>query len=73
QLIEGGLKAVGLLAISDQGKPSYNHELAKKLTNLGMPCFGCSPDRLPDLLGAVLKGQDLNVFASQAEAASAPR
>jgi hypothetical protein len=73
QLIEGGLKAVTLLAISDQGKPSYNHELAKKLTNLGMPCFGCSPDRLPDLLAAVLKGQDLNVFASQAEAACAPR
>ena len=72
QLIEGGLKAVTLLAISDQGKPSYNHELAKKLTNLGMPCFGCSPDRLPDLLAAVLKGQDLNVFASQAEAAGAP-
>jgi hypothetical protein len=73
QLIEGGLKAVTLLAISDQGKPSYNHDLAKKLTNLGMPCFGCSPDRLPDLLAAVLKGQDLNVFASQAEAAGAPR
>ena len=62
-----------LLAISDQGKPSYNHELAKKLPNLGMPCFGCSPDRLPDLLATVLKGQDLNVFASQAEAAGATR
>jgi hypothetical protein len=73
ELIAGGLKAVTLLAISDQGKPSYNHDLAKKLTNLGMPCFGCSPDRLPDLLAAVLKGQDLNVFASQAEAADAPR
>ncbi|QVL31608.1 VWA domain-containing protein [Telmatocola sphagniphila] len=73
QLIEGGLKAVTLLAISDQGKPSYNHELAKKLTNLGMPCFGCSPDRLPDLLAAVLKGQDLNVFASQAESSQSPR
>jgi hypothetical protein len=54
-------------------KRQYNHELAKKLTNLGMPCFGCSPDRLPDLLAAVLKGQDLNVFASQAEAAGVSR
>ena len=67
ELLEGGLKAVTLLAISDQGKPSYNHDLAKKLTNLGMPCFGCSPDRLPDLLAAVLKGQDLQQFANQAE------
>jgi hypothetical protein len=64
ELLEGGIKAVTLLAISDHGKPSYNHDLAKKLTNLGMPCFGCSPDRLPDLLTAVLKGQDLSRFAS---------
>jgi hypothetical protein len=71
ELVGSGVKAVTLLAISDQGKPSYNHELAKKLTNLGMPCFGCSPDHLPDLLTAVLKGQDLNRFASQAEASKA--
>jgi hypothetical protein len=69
QLLGNGIKAVTLLAISDQGKPSFNHNLAQKLTNLGMPCFGCCPDRLPDLLAAVLKGQDLKQFASQAEAA----
>lgn len=68
QLLGNGIKAVTLLAISDQGKPSYNHDLAKKLTNLGMHCFGCSPDRLPDLLAAVLKGQDLGSFARFAEA-----
>lgn len=67
QLLGNGIKAVTLLAISDQGKPSYNHDLAKKLTNLGMPCFGCSPDRLPDLLAAVLKGQNLATFSSFAE------
>jgi hypothetical protein len=67
ELIAGGLKAVTLLAISDHGKPSYNHDLAKKLTNLGMPCFGRTPDHLPDLLAAVLKGQDLQAFANQAE------
>jgi VWA domain containing CoxE-like protein len=68
ELLESGIKAVTLLAISDQGKPSFNHDLAKKLTNLGMPCFGCSPDMLPDLLTAVLKGHDLQRFANQAEA-----
>jgi hypothetical protein len=72
QLLESGIKAVTLLAISDQGKPSYNHNLAQKLTNLGMPCFGCTPDHLPDLLEAVLKGQDLQRFASQAESSAAP-
>ena len=73
ELLDSGIKAVTLLAISDQGKPSYNHALAKKLTDMGMPCFGCSPDRLPDLLTAVLKGQDLNRFASQAESPNGPR
>jgi hypothetical protein len=65
-LLEGGLRAVTLLAISDQGQPSYNADLAGKLSRLGMPCFGCTPDRLPDLLAAVLKGQDLHQFAEHA-------
>jgi hypothetical protein len=73
QLLSHGIKAVTLLAISDHGKPSFNHNLAQKLTNLGMPCFGCSPDHLPDLLAAVMKGQDLKRFANQAEASSASR
>lgn len=62
-LLESGVKAVTLLAISDQGQPSFNENLAEKLSKLGMPCFGCTPDRLPDLLAAVLKGQDLRQFA----------
>ncbi|MBI3465444.1 MAG: VWA domain-containing protein [Planctomycetes bacterium] len=65
-LLESGVKAVGLLAISDQGQPSYNANLAEKMAKLGMPCFGCPPDRLPDLLAAVLKGNDLRQFAESA-------
>jgi hypothetical protein len=68
-LLESGVKAVGLLAISDQGQPSHNEVLAKQLAKLGMPCFGCTPDRLPDLLAAVLKGQDLQQFAQSARLA----
>jgi hypothetical protein len=30
-----------------------------------MPCFGCTPDHLPDLLAAVLKGHDLHQFAEK--------
>jgi hypothetical protein len=67
-LLESGVKAVGLLAISDHGKPSYNENLAKKLAKMGMPCFACVPDRLPDLLAAVIKGQNLEQFAAAEEA-----
>jgi hypothetical protein len=65
-LLESGVKAVTLLAISDQGQPSYNVNLAEKLAKMGMPCFGCTPDRLPDLLTAVLKGNDLRALAETA-------
>jgi hypothetical protein len=65
-LLESGVKAITLLAISDKGQPSFNERLAEKLSSLGMPCFGCVPDRLPDLLAAVLKGQDLKKFAEGA-------
>ncbi len=58
--VADGVKPIGLLAISDQGVPEYDHVLAQKLVNLGMPCFGCTPDRLPDLLEAALKGEDLS-------------
>lgn len=65
-LLESGIKAVTLLAISDQGQPSFNESFAQKLSKLGMPCFGCIPDRLPDLLAAVLKGNNLAEFAANA-------
>ena len=62
-LLESGIKAVTLLAISDAGQPSFNENLANKLAKMGMPCFACIPDRLPDLLAAVLKGVPLADFA----------
>lgn len=62
-ILESGVKAIGLLAISDQGVPSHNEQLAQKLTNMGMHCFGCAPDRLPELLAGVLRGTDLRTLA----------
>jgi len=62
-VLESGVRAVCLLAISDQGQPSYNKELAGKLVKMGMPCFGCTPNRLPELLATVIRGNDLSKFA----------
>ena len=64
-LLESGIKAVGLLAITDQGTPSFNESLANTLAGMGMPCFGCMPERLADLLAGVLRGQDLNAIAAR--------
>ncbi|MCW8132124.1 MAG: VWA domain-containing protein [Planctomycetota bacterium] len=64
-LLESGVHAVGLLAITDQGVPSYNQPLAETLAGMGMPCFGCTPERLPELLAGVLRGQDMKAIAAK--------
>jgi hypothetical protein len=72
-LLESGIKAIGLLAISDQGLPAHNEKLAEQLATMGMPCFGCTPDRLPEMLAGVLKGHDLKAIAARAASTAAAR
>jgi hypothetical protein len=65
ELVAAGVKALCLLALSDAGAPSYHEGLARKLAALGIPCFACSPQRLPDLVGGALRGADLTLLATQ--------
>lgn len=60
-----GVKVICLLALSDDGVPSYDEAVAKRLSSAGIPCFGCSPDRLPELIEGALKGQDLGQLAER--------
>jgi hypothetical protein len=65
ELAAAGVKAMCLLALSDAGAPSYHEGLTHKLAALGIPCFACSPQRLPDLVGGALRGADLTRLATQ--------
>lgn len=47
-----GIQVVVLLALSDDGAPSYDREHAAALAELGVPSFACTPDVFPDLLAA---------------------
>jgi hypothetical protein len=60
-----GVKVIVLLSLSDRGKPAYNEPLSKKISKLSIPCFGCTPDKLPELVEAALKGFDLKSFEKQ--------
>lgn len=51
-----GVKVVCLLAIADGGKPYYDDKAAQRIANMGIPCFACTPDKLPELLKETLKG-----------------
>jgi hypothetical protein len=60
-----GVRAMCLLALSDSGVPSYDHDLAKRLAAVGVPCFACTPNVLPAMLEAVLKGHNLEAVAGR--------
>ena len=59
ELKESGARVVVLLAIADGGKPFYDPETARRIAAMGIPCFACAPERLPELLERCLKGQSL--------------
>ncbi|WP_437688195.1 VWA domain-containing protein [Sorangium sp. So ce176] len=59
QLADSKVKSICLLALSDGGKPSYDHEMAQKLAALGTPCFGCTPKLLVKVVERLMRGQDL--------------
>ncbi len=63
ELVDSGVQLAVLLALSDEGAPSYDRQLAAKLASLGVPSFACSPDQFPDLIAAAIKRDDLGLWA----------
>ena len=59
EMHENSVKVIVLLALNDSGLPSYDMELAKRISAVGIPCFACTPGKLPELIEAALKGKDL--------------
>jgi Mg-chelatase subunit ChlD len=65
ELAAAGVQVVVLLALNDQGAPSYDHDNAQFLANLGIPVFACTPDKFPDLMAAALSKQDIGIWAAK--------
>lgn len=63
-LIRSGVRLIVLLALSDDGAPGYDHELAAEVAALGAPVFACTPDQFPDMLAAALEGRDVRAWAA---------
>ena len=64
ELVEAGVQCVALLALSDEGAPAYDRELAAKLAALGVPSFACTPDAFPGLMAATIRREDVNAWAA---------
>lgn len=65
EMKDSGVSVICLLAIADGGRPYYDEQIA----SMGIPCFACNPQKVPQLLERALKGQDLNVFQKDLERA----
>ena len=70
-LVESKVKTLVLLKLSDQGKPSFNHELARELTDLGVYCFGATPKLLVDIMARVMRNEDISTAISASQEGTA--
>ncbi|MBV7529725.1 VWA domain-containing protein [Chitinophaga sp. sic0106] len=64
ELVSAGVQLIVLLALNDDGAPSYDHENAQFLADLGVPVFACTPDQFPDMMAAALGKQDMQQWVS---------
>jgi Mg-chelatase subunit ChlD len=70
-LVGAGVQVIVLLALSDDGAPSYDHGVAASLAELGVPAFACTPDAFPDLMAAAINRQDIAQWAAVRDIATA--
>ena len=64
ELRQSGVTMIGLLALSDDGAPAYDHENAAAFAALDIPVFACSPDMFPALMAAAIQKQDIKKWAA---------
>ena len=67
ELVSSGTTVICLLALNDQGAPSFHENLAAQLAALGIPCFACTPDLFPSMMAAAIQKQDLATWAARQE------
>lgn len=64
-IVNAGIQMVALLALNDQGAPSYDHKTAAEFSALGVPSFACTPDLFPELMATALNRNDINMWAAK--------
>jgi hypothetical protein len=64
ELVGSGVQMIALLALSDQGAPSFDASTAGVLASLGVPCFACTPDAFPELMASAIRRADVSAWAA---------
>jgi Mg-chelatase subunit ChlD len=60
-----GVNLIALLALSDEGEPMVDRDMAARFAALDVPSFACTPDQFPELMATAIKGQDVGEWASR--------
>lgn len=63
-LADSGVQFIALLALSDDGRPSYDHHIAGLYSSFGIPSFACTPDLFPELMAAAINRDDIASWAA---------
>jgi len=58
-LVESKVKALCLLALDDTGRASYDHNMAHRVADLGIPTFACTPNKLIQMMENILQGKEV--------------
>ena len=64
-VVNAGVQVIVLLALNDDGAPSFDHEHAAFFSSLAIPVFACTPDKFPELMAAALSKQDVHLWAAR--------
>jgi hypothetical protein len=70
-LAGSGVQFIALLALNDDGAPSYDHQVAVAFAGSGIPAFACTPDLFPELMAAAINRQDIAHWAASREIVTA--
>ena len=64
EAVQAGINVIVLLALSDDGRPSYDPDAAQHFASLGCPVFACTPDQFPDMMAVALQKGDVSAWAA---------
>lgn len=67
ELVGAGVNVITLLALSDDGRPYYDTNMAGKFAAIGVPVFACTPDQFPDLMATALRRDNIHAWAADSE------
>ncbi|MBI1373391.1 MAG: VWA domain-containing protein [Phycisphaera sp.] len=55
-LAESGVRMIGLGALGYDARPQYNKPIARKLRKVGMDVLVCTPEKLAEVMGHIIRG-----------------